>query len=297
MMVGYDEKFHYMECSKCGCLQLIDTPSDLGKYYSDDYYSFEQNDESQPDNKKTFSDIMSKLSIHYYKKSIIGHIASKIIREIMPPIKPCENAYNKKILDVGCGNGALLRKLQASGFKNLYGVDLFIKEGIESENIKITKGTLNDMHETFDIIMLNHSLEHIQEQTETLQKVRKLLNETGTCIIRIPTVSSYAWRKYRENWFALDAPRHIYLHSLKSIRLLCEKCDLKVHDIEYDSLIDIGLERSKLYAKGLNLKQQDELLYSPRGLLSIFKHIIVAKFLNFRKQGDSIIVRCAPTSS
>ena len=39
MMLGTRERFHYGECGACGTLVLLDVPSDLGRYYPDDYYS------------------------------------------------------------------------------------------------------------------------------------------------------------------------------------------------------------------------------------------------------------------
>ncbi len=40
MMYGLDEYFDYIQCKKCGCLQLINIPEDFSKYYSQNYYSF-----------------------------------------------------------------------------------------------------------------------------------------------------------------------------------------------------------------------------------------------------------------
>jgi len=37
----------------------------------------------------------------------------------------------------------------------------------------------------------------------------------GWCVIRIPTVSSFAWEHYREQWVQLDAPRHFFLHKVR----------------------------------------------------------------------------------
>ena len=40
MMFGMRDPFTYAQCGNCGCLQLIDVPADLGRYYPDGYYSF-----------------------------------------------------------------------------------------------------------------------------------------------------------------------------------------------------------------------------------------------------------------
>ena len=41
MQLGLRKMFTYMECGNCGCMQLVDIPEDLGKYYPNEgYYSF-----------------------------------------------------------------------------------------------------------------------------------------------------------------------------------------------------------------------------------------------------------------
>src|SRR5205823_2608396 len=44
-MFGMPGQFRYWECGSCGCLQLIDVPSDLGQYYPlGEYYSHQKAD-------------------------------------------------------------------------------------------------------------------------------------------------------------------------------------------------------------------------------------------------------------
>ena len=38
MMFGTRERFEYLECARCGTVQLIDVP-DLSRYYPEDYYA------------------------------------------------------------------------------------------------------------------------------------------------------------------------------------------------------------------------------------------------------------------
>ncbi|MGH2855114.1 MAG: hypothetical protein ACRDLF_13090, partial [Solirubrobacteraceae bacterium] len=39
MMFGLRERFEYLECGECGCLQLLDVPEDLARFYPESYYS------------------------------------------------------------------------------------------------------------------------------------------------------------------------------------------------------------------------------------------------------------------
>ena len=39
-MFGIGEEFKYLECSNCGCLQIIEIPENMDKYYPRNYYSY-----------------------------------------------------------------------------------------------------------------------------------------------------------------------------------------------------------------------------------------------------------------
>ena len=46
-------------------------------------------------------------------------------------------------------------------------------------------------------------------------------------MIRIPVMGTKAWNIYRENWFSLDAPRHLHIQTLESMEILSSKTGLK----------------------------------------------------------------------
>lgn len=292
LQFGINEEFNYMECLNCGCLQLIDIPEDMSKYYPNNYYSF------NIDNDIKYRSILNNIEVNtnkYYftkKGSLISKLFCFFFIGILIPIKPEKDIFEKKIIDIGCGNGKLLKMMSECGFKYLYGADPYIKNEInykinENNSIKIYKSDIFDINDKYDIIMLNHSLEHMPRQNDVLKKISNLLNDNGICIIRIPTVSSYAWSKYKEYWFSLDAPRHFFLHSIKSISILCDKCNFNINEILYDS--HDGLIRSVLYKrKEWNINKQNKYLYSIFGILPFIFHKIFSKYLNKKELGETI---------
>jgi hypothetical protein len=40
MMLGLRDTFEYLECPNCGCIQLLNRPSDWSRYYPSGYYAF-----------------------------------------------------------------------------------------------------------------------------------------------------------------------------------------------------------------------------------------------------------------
>ena len=140
------------------------------------------------------------------------------------------------VLDLGCGDGALLKSLYGLGFKSLTGVDPNISsDKYFDDNFRIVKGELDDISGNYDLVMFHHSLEHIPDQIGALVAAKKLLAPNGRCLIRIPIIDKFAWREYGLNWAQLDAPRHLFLHTEFSVDRLVDRAGLKVVSAIFDS--------------------------------------------------------------
>lgn len=269
MMFGMGDYFDYLECSECGCLQLIDIPPNIEKYYSpDNYYSLKY------ESNNFLMKIIRKKRDEYaiFKKNFIGKLIFKKYPyydlEIFGKALCQSNMIdlNSRILDVGSGNGYLIKSLKNAGFSNITGIEPFINEKIIIDGLKILKKAIKDIpdNQEYDLIMFNHSLEHLTNHLEVLVKVSKLLSRNGVCFIRMPVKNDYIWKLYGENWVQIDAPRHFLIHTLKSFDFLVKKTNLKVLKIMFDSnefqfwgseqyKRDIPLESKKSY--GINPKK------------------------------------------
>lgn len=255
MMYGFRDVFEYYQCGVCKCLQIVDIIDDMSKYYPSNYYSF-----SKYSGKDFlgFKGWIKKKRYNYtiFNNSIISKLFLAIARkkgyDVLSDLKITKTS---RILDVGCGNGEhFLYPLAEVGFKNITGCDPYISEDISYDNgLEIKKKDVFEINNSFDIITYHHAFEHLPNPAENLKKVNDLLSENGVCIIRIPTVSSYAWEQYKSNWVQLDAPRHFFLHSKKSIELLAEENGLELFDIKYDSN-HLQFTGSELYLKDIPLK-------------------------------------------
>jgi SAM-dependent methyltransferase len=277
MMFGTREVFRYFQCTACGCLQIEEIPDNFERFYPPDYYSFNIKPNRPKHNvlyqwlqkqrcrtalfEKGFkfnSLIKShvKLPIELYKWEGGPHI-----REILN--KCGVKDFSVRFLDVGCGAYSnWLATLARLGFHNLTGADPFIASDQQYGAIRIFKRELNNIEGKFDLITLHHSLEHMPQQLEVLQAARARLKEGGTCLVRIPIVSSLAWEKYGVNWVELDAPRHLYLHSLGSITDIARRAGLVLTDIVYDSL-SLEFFGSEQYLRDIPLNDPNSLWKNP----------------------------------
>lgn len=290
MMFGFRDEFSYFECSKCGCLQIEKIPENMGKYYPSNYYSFKKADKSNNFLKQILKAKRDKYTL--FKKGLVGKIISKKYPNMLfDMFSRIEINYNSKILDVGCGAGNFLYSLNKIGFNNLTGIDPYIKKDIIDGNVKTLKKSIHNLpnNKKFDLIISNHSFEHIPDQLETLGKISKILSENGACLLRMPIKIEYIWNKYGANWVQIDAPRHFYLHSIKSFKLLVEKSELKLNDIIFDSTefqfwgSEQYMQNIPLLAKNSYLKNPNKSMFTKKEIKEFKKR---AKELNIRKQGD-----------
>jgi SAM-dependent methyltransferase len=231
MMFGTGEQFLYKRCVECGCLQILERPASMEKYYPHTYYSY-AGEGSRVQTIK--SKVRNLLSLHGPSWLFAGRDwwelgARKSIRDLRV-------ARSSRILDLGCGNGNLIASLADLGFSNVLGADPFISADIvHSNGVRIKKCEADRIEGQFDVVMLHHSLEHMWDQQKAMADVARLVRTGGQCLIRIPTIDCWAWDNYGRDWIALDPPRHFYLHSRGSIVRLLEGAGFRVTAIIDDA--------------------------------------------------------------
>lgn len=282
-MLGSGGEFDYMECGSCKAIMLMTPPADMAPYYPSDYYSFSDITESASLGGRLKGWLMQHLIEHRLGSSDrIGSwlakwtTAFKWVRQDMFD-------RNTAILDVGCGNGALLSLMAQAGFMNLRGADPFIEADINYRNgVRIYKRELQDVEGEFGFIMLNHTFEHLEDPQKVLETLSDKLEPGGKAMIRIPVGDCWAWEHYGTDWVQLDAPRHFFLHTERSIRHLVQPTDLTLEHVEYDSTI-FQFVGSEKYQQGLTLNDNSKSF--SRKKINEFRS--KAEDLNMRKRGDT----------
>ena len=292
MMYGLKDKFNYFQCAACDCIQIVDPPDNLNKYYPGDYYSYTANKTVKS------SGLFQRLqcrSIIRGNRSLVG----KIITYKYKPPEFYQTLKNLKlfklsspVLDVGSGSGELLKSFYKAGYTDLTGIDPYIKKDIVyNDKLRIEKKELFDVNREFDAVMLNHSLEHMDHQLEVLKKLYSILSKDGRLLIRIPIVSKPLMKEYGLNVVSLDAPRHFYIHSFKSISLLLEKAGFITETVIYDAH-EFSFWGSEQYKNGISLQNDPESYLVKK----TFSDVQMANWrtrieeLNKRKESDNLAI-------
>jgi SAM-dependent methyltransferase len=135
-------------------------------------------------------------------------------------LEELENKKPGKILDFGCGLGWILSTIDSRWEK--HGLEISEFAGVHaSQFAKVYVGDYLDYTESnFDVVVMNHVIEHMQNPLQTIEYIHSKLTQGGTLIIGTPDFDSAAARRYKSKFRMLHDDTHISLFSVDSMRRL-----------------------------------------------------------------------------
>lgn len=163
-------------------------------------------------------------------------------------------ANKRKVLDIGCGVGAIDFFLANKGF-NVTGIDIShqaIKSAQAtaknvglSNKTKFFQGDLGKMsfnEEKFNVIICSEVLEHLQEDFAMLVKIKQLLSTNGILIVTVPSVNAPLYRWGLARTFDKRVG-HLRRYSVEQISRLVENVGFKITKLKKTE----GLLRNSLF--------------------------------------------------
>ncbi len=140
---------------------------------------------------------------------------------------------SKKLLDLGCGNGAKLFEFAERGYE-VWGVD------VSTDAIRLCKELLpqghfsqGELQETglpdghFDYIRIDNALEHVPNPKEIVRECHRLLCKGGQLMIYVPHGRSLSMRTMKGNSLSAWIPFHLQLVTRKSLWCLLNETGFK----------------------------------------------------------------------
>ena len=136
-----------------------------------------------------------------------------------------EYAPSGKFLDVGCGDGFMVKYMNGAGYEG-HGLDISddaieIAHGNGLDTVK--KGTIHDApyeDGTFDAILMMSVLEHEHYPTRALEKARDLLKPGGHLFIKVPHYGSWNRMLLGKGWCGYYFPQHLFYFTPKTLGAL-----------------------------------------------------------------------------
>jgi len=149
-----------------------------------------------------------------------------------------------RILDAGCGHGALLWWLQSEGYEAAEGVDVSPEQiavgtslGVKNLNLGMLEDFLNEKTKHYKVIFMRDVLEHIPKENvcSILSVCKKSLAPGGVVVIQVPNADSPFFGRIRYGDFT-----HENAYNKTSLMQLFNVAGLEPVDFESATLVPFG---------------------------------------------------------
>jgi 2-polyprenyl-3-methyl-5-hydroxy-6-metoxy-1,4-benzoquinol methylase len=143
------------------------------------------------------------------------------------PLRYLAIAEKGRMLDVGCGNGAVLKLAHSLGWQ-AEGVDFdaLAVGAARRKGVTVRLGRLADQHyaaDSFDLVHMSHVIEHVHDPLGMLSEIYRILRRGGVLVVATPNGTSWGHRHFHSSWFALDPPRHLHIFNEKGLSSLAQR--------------------------------------------------------------------------
>lgn len=237
--------FTIFRCHRCHAVfyQPFLQAGELSSYYPDTYGRYRR---SKAIDRKTYKGIRRFVLESYYgypplekrRPSPVGRGAAFFLSFLMArDAIPYRGEGN--LLDVGCGGGSYLYRLKQWGW-NAYGVETSAAGAAQARSLglNVYQGQVEDAgfpDNFFNVVRLNHVLEHLAEPQATFREIARVLNPDGVVYITVPNTRSLNFWLFGENWYGLDPPRHVISYCPEALRFLCDATGFEIAMIRFRS--------------------------------------------------------------
>lgn len=193
-----------------------------------------------------------KLIDEHYQEKYYKEWIEKQMEKRIPMWKKRLKALNKykkkgRLLDVGSGIGTFLKLARKEGFK-VCGTEIsefaskYVKNNLK---IDIFRGDLEEAHfphESFDVVTMWHTLEHLPNPKATLEEIHRILKKGGLLVVAVPNLNNFTTqilyllaKGKKLMLFSNQAKEwHLYHFSCQTLSYILKKTGFEIIKIDMD---------------------------------------------------------------
>jgi len=216
LVLGGEGVWPFVLCTECGHGYLDPRPTDeaLGAFYESLY---------TPENTR----LMAQVGKSGFER--------RLQRRRLRALQDAGLVDPQKILDVGAGLGVYLERLAAAfPGAGAVGVETSIQAASEAQKrkgITVLAESFEraDLEEgAFDLVCMNHILEHLARPRSFLEKAERLLRAGGLLQVEVPRLDGWARRLLGRWYWPHLPPQHLQLFSREGLERLLQETGFTV---------------------------------------------------------------------
>jgi len=205
LIKGPRRDFEILRCSQCGLARTFPLPD-----FSKERY------------------VNYKMDFYLKNKKLFLSFMKEVLREVLRFKK------RGRLLEIGSGVGYFLELAKGRGFK-IQGLELS-KKAIQIINRNLGEGVVkncllseaNFSSEYFDVVVINHVLEHILDLKPLLVEIRRILKKDGVLVIGSPNFNGVFAKLRASKWPGLQPDEHIWQFEPRTIIEILESENFQV---------------------------------------------------------------------
>jgi len=313
---GIAGEYTYRRCTECRTVfqdpRVL--PQDLSLCYPNDYYTHIRRDGDQP---VTPAIELTPRRLSGLRGRIRQAIASAVQGVQLPGVmgflgrtlglsrRLRERAFYNYVIDeliprapgrlraleVGCGSGYLMPALRRAGWE-VEAVEwdpIAARTARELTGCQVWQGdfrTVDLAVEAYDLVVLHHVFEHLDEPVEALQRIRALLKPNGRAVLVYPNPDALGAKIFGSVWFAWDAPRHLVLVTREAMASVSKRAGLSVSHVRTSgSQAAFILAFSRAYHAGRAVNDSPDICYLDLAAALLERALVALGF----KTGEELI--------
>lgn len=159
----------------------------------------------------------------------------KVIANVRKEIDFINALPPSKVFDVGCGLGFLLGALDEKHEKFGLEVSQFASD-YAKKYAQIYNSTIEDAdlkENSFDVIISNHVIEHVDSPEIFLNKLKTILRKDGILILATPDFENVCAKLFKENYRMLYDKTHTNLFSFKSLKSMLIDFGFEILEVDF----------------------------------------------------------------
>ncbi len=224
---GLPGTFTIVRCRTCGLMRTNPrpTPGSMGFFYPDDYgpYLGTQVHTTAP-RRKLFA------SLRKVARKLFEFNTTRL------PKLPAG-----RMLEVGCASGTFLHQMAAKGWQ-VEGIEFSPKAAAAARALgyPVHAGSLETAPapaEPFDLIVGWMVLEHLHDPVLALKKLNAWMKPGGWLVLSVPNAGAFEAKVFRDSWYALHLPNHLYHYSKKTVRLVLSAAGWELEKIHFQRVL------------------------------------------------------------